>query len=275
MACRTVILFISLLALIPPAQAKPARVLSLNLCSDQLLMALADPLQILSLSPLARDPNLSFFYAKGLSFPVNAGRGETVLVSNADLVLAGPFESHVRRHMLTEQGHEVLTLYPWTSFENGRQQINRLGSRLGQEARANDIIALLNRALSDSHNIASQPRTILFLHHNGYVSGENSIWNEFIQHMGFVPYQAKYHIKQGGHVSLEWLIQHPPDIVILSDNERTIQDQGSSFLNHQALIKAVPEERRFYLPQQMTICEGPSTQQALALILNAIKKINH
>ena len=40
------------------AQAIPHRVASINLCTDQLLLALADPAQIASLSPYARDPAL-------------------------------------------------------------------------------------------------------------------------------------------------------------------------------------------------------------------------
>ncbi|MES9929463.1 MAG: hypothetical protein ABW158_15245, partial [Candidatus Thiodiazotropha sp. 6PDIVS] len=40
--------------------AQPQRVVSLNLCSDQLLLMLADPSQIASVSHLAREETSSF-----------------------------------------------------------------------------------------------------------------------------------------------------------------------------------------------------------------------
>src|SRR6201999_378458 len=58
--------------LIPPATAQAAelpRIASINVCTDQLLMALADPAQILGLSPYARDPALSWDAAKAGRFP--------------------------------------------------------------------------------------------------------------------------------------------------------------------------------------------------------------
>ena len=44
--------------------AIPERVVSLNLCTDQMLVLLA-PEKVLALSPLARDPALSFVAARG------------------------------------------------------------------------------------------------------------------------------------------------------------------------------------------------------------------
>src|SRR5215212_6040081 len=44
------------LALAGPAGAAPRRVASLNLCTDELLLALAAPAQIVSVTHLAQDP---------------------------------------------------------------------------------------------------------------------------------------------------------------------------------------------------------------------------
>src|SRR5687768_16724460 len=67
------------------AAVPPRRVVSLNLCADQLLLALADRDQILSLSPLVRDASISYLRANGAGLPVNAGKAEAVLFSGADL----------------------------------------------------------------------------------------------------------------------------------------------------------------------------------------------
>ena len=53
---RNAILLIALLGFVLPADAADRpRVASINVCTDQLLLALADPEQILGLSPYSRD----------------------------------------------------------------------------------------------------------------------------------------------------------------------------------------------------------------------------
>ena len=52
-------LLIGLLLIAAPAKAAPERIVSLNLCADQMLLALADRGQIAALSHLATDPGIS------------------------------------------------------------------------------------------------------------------------------------------------------------------------------------------------------------------------
>ncbi|MEW8692284.1 MAG: hypothetical protein AB2535_14510, partial [Candidatus Thiodiazotropha endolucinida] len=56
-AIATLLMLISGMAI---AAEPPRRVVSVNLCSDQLLLMLADPQQVASVSYLSRDPDSSF-----------------------------------------------------------------------------------------------------------------------------------------------------------------------------------------------------------------------
>ncbi|MGH6782919.1 MAG: ABC transporter substrate-binding protein, partial [Sphingomonadaceae bacterium] len=67
-----------------PAEARPQRIVSLNLCADQYLMALADPQQIAALTPFARDPDMSAGAAMARKLPVARGHAEEVLARNPD-----------------------------------------------------------------------------------------------------------------------------------------------------------------------------------------------
>ena len=76
------------LALAAQARAQtPQRIASANLCADQLLMALAEPAQIASLSPIARDARLSFHAERAARFPANRGHGEDLVRLDADLAI--------------------------------------------------------------------------------------------------------------------------------------------------------------------------------------------
>jgi iron complex transport system substrate-binding protein len=239
----------------------PQRIVSLNKCADQLLITLGDPSRIASVSPIATD-EFSFLAERLKDLPANSGRGESILLSNADLVLAGAFESHVRRHLLARQGFEVVVLNAWTRLDDGKEQIRALSRRLGAEARGERLIGEIDAALARSHAIAP-PRTVLVLQRRGYTPGDSSILQEIIRHMGLIPYSERLGAPHGGMVSLERIVAEPPDYLLMSDSDRTSLDQGSAVLWHPALLAAMPAERRLYVPARLTICGGPATPHAI------------
>ncbi len=242
--------------------APPQRIASLNKCADQLLVTLVEPSRIASVSPIATD-EFSFLAERLKDLPANSGRGESILLSNADLVLAGAFESHVRRHLLARQGFEVVVLNAWTRLDDGKEQIRALSRRLGTEAQGERLIGDIDAALARSRAIAPAPRSVLVLHRRGYTPGDSTILEEIIRHMGLVPYSEPLGLPHGGMVSLERLVADPPDYILISESDRTGVDQGSALLWHPALLAAVPAERRLYVPANLTICGGPSTPYAI------------
>ena len=127
---------VSIIAVPLAAQSAPAKqVISLNLCTDQLLLALAGPDQIVALSPLARDPLLSDMAHEAQAFRTITPRSEILLQLRPDLVLAAPYEHRLTRQILAGHRIEVMTLGGWTSLEAGKAQIRQLAGRLGQSGR--------------------------------------------------------------------------------------------------------------------------------------------
>ncbi|HKG84525.1 MAG TPA: ABC transporter substrate-binding protein [Beijerinckiaceae bacterium] len=244
------------------AAEPPQRIVSLNKCTDQLLLALVERERIASVSPIGSD-ELSFSAKALRGLPANSGRGESVLLTNADLVLTGPFESHARRDMLRRQGFEVLVLGLWTSLAEGREQIRVLAQRLGAEAKGAALIAAIDAALARSRGAAPAPRTVLVLQRRGYTPGDTSILDELLRHVGLVPATRWLGLAQGGTVSLERLVADPPDYLLMAESDRGAIDQGSALLWHPALRATIPPERRLYLPDRLTICGGPATPQAI------------
>ena len=75
-----------------PAGA-PERVVSINLCTDQLAMMLAAPGQLVSVSYLARDVRSSAMAAQAEAFAINRSRTEEIYLLEPDLVLGGTFST--------------------------------------------------------------------------------------------------------------------------------------------------------------------------------------
>jgi iron complex transport system substrate-binding protein len=95
------------MATVPAAADAPRRVVSFNLCADQLVLALADADQIAGLSPYAADPNLSVMADKARAFPRLDWQAEATIALQPDLVLIGPNDRSVTRRMLAAQGMRV------------------------------------------------------------------------------------------------------------------------------------------------------------------------
>ena len=63
-----------------PAQAKPARIVTTNVCADQLALILADRSRIMSVSRLAADPGVSNLAREAEGLPVNGARAEEIVM---------------------------------------------------------------------------------------------------------------------------------------------------------------------------------------------------
>jgi iron complex transport system substrate-binding protein len=252
------------------AAEPPRRIVSLNKCTDQLLLALVEPGRIASVSPIGSD-ELSFSAEELKHLPVNSGRGESVLLSDADLVLTGPFESHTRREMLRSQGFEVMVVGLWRTLADGREQIRQLSRRLGAEDNGEALIARIDKALAESRGAAPARRSVLVLQRRGYTPGNTSILDELLRHTGLVPHTERLGLEGGGTVSLERLVADPPDYLLMADSDRKAIDQGSALLWHPALTEAIPPERRLYLPDRLTICGGPATPYAIQALAAEVR----
>ncbi|MFJ5370292.1 hypothetical protein ACIPIA_13815, partial [Bosea sp. CER48] len=75
--------------LAPTAAAKPARIVSLNMCTDELVLRLAAPERIASVTWLSRDPRNANMGEAARAVGINHGLVEEVLAARPDLVVAG------------------------------------------------------------------------------------------------------------------------------------------------------------------------------------------
>jgi len=253
------------------AQAKPQRVVSLNLCTDEMLLALGDREQIASLSFLIRDPSLSIMVDEAEGLPLNDGRAESILFEGADLVLTGTFGQHNQAALLKAQGLNVMTLGPWTSISEGREQIRALARALGHPERGEALIAEIEATLESTKDIAAGKPTILVYDRGGWVSAANSSLNEFLIHMGFRPHHEALGLPYGGVARLESIVVAPPDYLLVDEDAGMAVDNGTALFSHPALMSAVPLERRLVVPGKLTICGGPSTPAAIEALAREVR----
>ncbi len=203
---------------VPCFAQMPARVVSMNLCTDQLAMMLAAEGQLVSVSRIALDPYVSAMAAEAAAYPINAGRAEEVHVLHPDLVLAGKYSSRETVALLRRLGIEVVQFDIVQSLDDVAGMITQMGLALGREANAAKMAAAFEADLAalraDLADQAPQdmPRAALY-YANGYTSGDSSLAGEILAAAGLrnAPAEAGY---TWGKLPLEMLAMIAPDVMI-------------------------------------------------------------
>lgn len=242
------------------AEAAPIRVVSLNMCLDQLVLALAGPDQILGLSRYARDARLSHAAAAAQAFPVLRG-AEEILHLKPDVVLTSRYTPAATRGFLAARRLRTEEFDGATSLAATSAQIERVGRLLGREVEAGALNARLNAAALGLEGAAPQGLKVLVLARRGYVSGRSSLPGELLARAGATI--AGNSGGRGGFAPLEAIIALRPDALMITGEDIGAPDQGSAMLEHPALTALFPPERRIYLPDHLTVCGGPGVIDAM------------
>ena len=267
-----VLAFFVIAALPLPAQA--LRFASLNACTDQLLLALADPDEIVGLSPYARDAARSFYAARATAYPRLSGGVEDVLVAKPDVVLTGRFMKRETRNFLKDKGFAIVELDRPRTIAATVAQIRATGTLLGHPDRAEAAVARIEAAATRLHEAAA-PRAwrVLPVARRGWVSGSGDLLGSMLAAAGLSDAAADIGRQTGGFVTLEAIVAAHPDLLLLEESYAETPDQGAAFLVHPALQRLYPSTKRLTLPERLTVCAGPMLAEALDALRAEIARL--
>ena len=244
---------------LPAIGDAPRRVVSINLCTDQLLLALGDPQQIAALGRWADNREMSFLAAEAKPFRRIGGAAEEVLRLQPDLVLAGAFSGAATRAILQAQGLRVETFAPPRTIAEARTEIARAAALLDRHERGLTLIASIDAALEvRTSGGQSRPLTALALQRRGYVSGAETLLSDALAQTGFANAAAALGVRSVEHASLEAIAQVRPDVLVVEDLSRAPPDQASALLRHPVLARLVSGDRMLTVPVAELSCAGPA-----------------
>lgn len=132
----------------PAAEAPPRRIVSLNLCVDQLLLQLVAPERIVSITWLSRSEGDPQLLPLARRLPVNHGSAEEVLAAHPDLVIAGRFTTGTTRRLLQKAGVPVLEIEPAVDWDGIRRTTREIAAAVQAEARGEQLIATMDAELA-------------------------------------------------------------------------------------------------------------------------------
>jgi iron complex transport system substrate-binding protein len=252
----------------------PRRIASFNVCADQLVVALADPDQIVALSPNARDPIISSVADQALPYPLLGRLAESVVPLQPDVILVGPWDRPVTQQMLRALGFRLVNVDIVNDLPAAIAQIREIAKLVGHPARGEALIEKIEAA---RRRLAAAPRpkssSALLIGNSGYTVGPDSLAGALLREAGLVPPPGAP-VGYGGYVPLEKLIMLRPDFLVMASAIETPDGQGTLYLTHPALRALYPADKRIVLPSKFTLCAGPSLVGAFDYLTDVLTKLS-
>ena len=221
------------------AQARPQRVVSINLCSDEYLLLLADRAQILSVSHLGADPLETPLAARAKGIIVNHGRLNDVVRYKPDLLITGGYSEPFSQALAQHMGINTLDLPAPQSPQDVRRNIRALAHRLDQVARGEAIIARYDQLLAYK---PTRLRRAALVEGGGYTVPADGLAATYLRAAGLAQISA------GTRLRYEALLRHPA-LEKLHDRARFLDIDGRSWTCLGPLAaEAIPALRKALQP---------------------------
>ena len=249
------------------AVEKPRRIVSLNLCTDQLVVLLADREAIASVTFLAADPVRSYVADRVAGLRVNHGLAEEVVALDPDFVIAGQFAARATVEMLRRLGVPVTVLPVPTSFAEIRQQIAFVAGVLGEPERGRRAIADMDATLAAARPDPTARRPVAAIFGpNGFTGGPGSLPHAVVEAAGYQNFAEKLGFGVIGQFSVEDIVAGRPEVLIFNTDDSAAPSLARALLRHPALSKLRFDAKVIAVPPKLWTCGGPFTARAVSLL---------
>ena len=249
--------------------SKPARIVSLDLCTDQLLVEMVDRGRIAAVTHLAGDASVSAIPEKARGIPITHGAAEDVLRYDPDLVLAGPFGVSATVNLLRRLGRNVVVVPLPQDIDGVRASVRAVAAAVGEEGKAEALVAELDRRLLRLPPAAGSAPTAVIYQIGGTVSGPGSLADAALSAAGFRNMSATYRLTLGGQVPLEALAAMPPDLLVLASNTEEYRTVLADNLRHPVIGLLRRRGASLELPWRHWLCGTPHIADAIERLAEA------
>jgi iron complex transport system substrate-binding protein len=228
--------------------APPQRVASLNLCTDELLLMIARPEQILSVTHLSQQEAETPLWRDARRYRRNDGSLLSVAALRPDLVLTMGGGARDRGRIAERLGVQALDLpYP-QSIEDVEKAIVTVGKALGQEDRGRFFLAEIEAL----RRAAPRPGIeAVWMGGGGRSVSATGLAAQWMALGGFRQREVA-----GERLSLENLLVRPPALILRSDYRSGQYSSEQKWLSH-PLARRVRGARIIPTDGRRWTCMGP------------------
>ena len=254
--------------------AKPRRIVSINMCMDELVLRLADRDTIASITWLSQDPRNANMAEAAKGLPVNNGLAEEALSYHPDLVLAGAFTERSTIALLDEVGAPVIEFSVPETLDGVRAQIREVAAVLGEAARGEALVADIDRRLARISVDANRaPLRAIILRPNGYTVGPGSLVDEILRRAGMANLAARLDVGAYQQIPLERLAMLDADVLIVDSEGFAEPSLATAALSHPIVAALSRRLKVVTLPSRLWTCPGPGVVEAVQRLADATAEV--
>ena len=240
----------------------PRRIVSMNLCTDQMALLLAGPSRIASISFLGADPAESPLADLAAGIPVNHGLAEEVIAAKPNIVLAGRYTTGFAKAMLRRLNYLVVEIENPQTITGIRAAMTELGRVLGAEARARELLADMDRRLAAVTAPPGRYGSAIVFDANGFTVGRPGLADEVMTLAGLVNKAPELGIGSYGQVPLETMLVVRPGRIIYLTYRPGVPSIASTTMEHPALKHSLGGRASLSVPGRLLTCGTPMVAEA-------------
>ncbi|HBM87859.1 MAG: ABC transporter substrate-binding protein [Parvibaculaceae bacterium] len=195
-------------------QAAGPSVASLDFCADQYVLALADPDQIVGVSPHA-ETEFSYLAEKASGIPKIRPTAEEILVLEPEMVVRLWGGGYGAKDTLERYGIPVVQVSLAVTLEETKENLLAVGEALGHLDRAKAIAVDLETRISAIQAVPDEERPVaLYVTPSGTTTGRGTFIHEMMTTAGVDNMSAALGTSPWHPVNLEALALSPPDMIV-------------------------------------------------------------
>jgi len=232
------------------------RVLSLDYCADQFVLGLADETQIIGVSNEARDDH-SFYRDRATGIPRYRATADIILTLKPNLVVRSWAGDKRLLTLLEKLDIPVVTITYAEGREGTAQNIAKVGAAIGQDARADVMIADIKARREALEALPSFDISATYLTPGAYTSGSGTFVDKVMTLAGLGNAFGDAGFEGWIPIPMEHMVKSPPSLIVTSfyDSHSAVQNHwGVARHNYvRSLIEATPA---LDVPGSMMSCSG-------------------
>jgi iron complex transport system substrate-binding protein len=229
-------------------EAAPRRVASLNLCTDELVLTLAAPDQIASVTHLSQQEAETPLWRRARRYPRNDGSLLSVVALRPDLIVTMGGGGRDRLRVAERLGIPIVDLPFAQSLVDVVESIRRVAAALGRPEAGTALLRRMNMVIRSR---SDQRRDAIWLGGGGRTISATGLEAQWMALAGM-----RQRVMQGDRVPLETLLARPPAILLRSDYRQGQYSSGQRWLAH-PLARYARAGRTIPTDGRLWTCMGP------------------
>lgn len=265
-----------LLSLIAGPALAGQRVVSLDYCADQYVMALAEPEEIAAVSPAAGS-EYSYLAHQSVGLPRMRPTGEQVLLAAPGLVVRQWGGGYNTTGYLDRFGIPVVQISFGLDIESTRTNLRAVAAAMGAEPRAEELIRDMDArlaAVTASRRPGDARLRALYVTPGGITAGSDTFIHALLTAAGVVNMGAEGGRAGWHEIDLEALALGPPDLIVGAFFDlRSNHVNYWSIARHSFLKQAMRETPTVLIPGAEVACGAWFFVDAVEAIHAAAEKL--